>query len=1012
MKLILIMASILVSGLLKSQIVQTLCDADYQPVSTNWSSPSNSKLPLTNGSRYLNQTNWNQNSFPLPNMAFNNINLGPKTSLSNSQLGPYYDYIYLESPAHAHLPSEGWELLLVNVGKYPDNTTLTESSLYSALPYVVLYNKFKGLIRVFVGMGPDADISNSADALSIELFFTQNTSAQQKLTGLLRLYEGHDQALDQPTDVKSTLSIGKAVSELSRWASVDFQIAYDPCTCKTPSIMGLLFTHIKEQSLSLYGREVAITDNDIMTNEMAVNPKDFLSSVNYDQVTSDASEGLIISKALASTIEDYEIRYQKYQTQLAIDQEHNDKVNNNLAILKFAKYAYSAASTLSGGLTSNLLPLILENAGASYALDYLGSANYNAWGATVDDADWFKRSVNGIQGIIKKVDGQYDKLDEKKLFDALKQILGEDADTFITNNFETKPEPTAPEQPTNSITYSEMKFDGKIITKTNKIGPTFFTPGTYGTLRGNTPTNNPLNNWDDVFQYPVYNDVLGTFALLESPKINISKTVANDIENTILQRTQYLNNGHYSVYLYRYQAWTKQYQIQLKNPLKFVFNPVLDIKNYSIQAAYEVTVKPKKITTATTSTISNSFVDPNHLVNIEVLDVPTNKFEPLIAGNNAYHYGHGIPSPYFNFGLPVPEPTIFNASVKNITPYLPLDAFKPLVSEVGIRNEAINGRYIDVSATPSSLPNLYNFTTLSDGSVYFTNTNVFPQPITSNPADFGYEYDIEVKLKLIVDIEFNSTNSNGAPNTTTLALTYPINNSDITFLNNDIVPNLETSNSNIFQYKENLLFEDIDFHGQQVEGCKLTGNTYTCTAWNNITVNGDITTNNYAVYINAGNEVVVSDESNISPFVVLQIQPILDYSQPIPLSDQTFVTAFCNGVNGQAPQYKANQPSAKVLAMIEAQEALSQEQEIANASWDFDLFPNPATNRSSIRVNSRSALLVGITVTDVSGKSVLVKVSDEGENNHSIDLTNCQKGIYFVTVSSYGGSQTKQLIVQ
>jgi hypothetical protein len=1014
MKNLMIICFTLFSGIVYSQIVKTVCDANYNVSSTDWSNPYNANLPQTNGNRYLNGTNWNQGQFPLPGMSFNNINLGPKTSLSNSQLGDYYSYIYYESPAHEHLPAEGWELLLINVGKYADDVTLLESNLYSALPYVILYNKFKGVIRVFVGMGPDADISNSADALSVELFFTKNSVDNNRISGLLRLYEGHDQALDQATDIKRALSVGKAVTELSRWASVDFQVAYDPCTCNTPSIMGIEFSHIREQDLSLYGREVAITDNDIMTNEMQVNPKEFLSSVNYDAITKNASEGLVISKALSNSIADYEARYQQYQDKLAAVEQRNEKINRNLAFLKFAKYAYAAASTLSGGLTSDLLPLILEGAGASYVIDYLASEDYNAWGTLDNDANWFMTTVNGVDGIIKKVNGEYTKLDEEKFFKKLKDILGEDTDLFISNNFEKNPTPGSPEQPTNSITYSEMKFEGKITTSTNKVGPTFFTPGTYGVNRGNTPSANPINNIDDVFLYPIYNEVLGTFALLNSPKINVSKSIASDIEDAILQRTVYHNNGQYSLSLYRYQAWTKNYQLQLVEPLKYVFNPTLDIKTYAIKAAYEVVVKPKNITTTNTYTISNSFVDPNRTVNIDILNVENDQYVPLIAGENEYHYGNGIPSPYYNFNIPLQDPIVHQSNIDLITPYLPLDAFKPFTSQFGIRNEAINARFHTISETPSSLPDQYNVSTLSDGSVYFNNpASYFQLPISVNPAVFGYEYEIEINLKLIVDIEFNSTNSQGLANKTTLALTYPIQTSDINYLTSDLVSNLATSNGNIAQWKENIFFENVDFVGQVIDGCKLNGTTYTCKALNNVNINGNLTTApGYSVLITGGNEITVNNESIVSPTVTLSIESVYDYSTPMPLTDLNTVKVFCEGANGQAPAYQANQASARIAAMIEEQEAREEAEKWAETNWNFELFPNPTSDHTTIRVGGKADRAIGVKVTDIAGKEVAFQLQNLDETSYTLKLENCQKGIYFVTVSSYGGAKTKQLIVQ
>jgi hypothetical protein len=336
----------------------------------------------------------------------------------------------------------------------------------------------------------------------------------------------------------------------------------------------------------------------------------------------------------------------------------------------------------------------------------------------------------------------------------------------------------------------------------------------------------------------------------------------------------------------------------------------------------------------------------------------------------------------------------------------------PVISTVGLKNEfeSYHEHLVPAWAVDNYSIN-YNLacncllTDLNDPDIVkATDVN-----ITSG----GYEYDFVIELKLIVDIEFNTVNEYGQTNKLTQLLTYKVDPSNITYAGTPLVNNLATSTQNIGQYPANIHFNDTDFNGQQVEGCKLVGNTYTCQAWHNVTIDGNMTsTNGYKANIYGGNEVVVKNESVVSPEIILAVVPVLDYSHPMPQADITYVTSFCNSANGQASPYQANQASAKIAAMIEAQEALAQEQEIANTSWDFDLFPNPATNRSSIRVNSRSALLVGITVTDVSGKSVLVKVSDDGENIHSIDLTNCQKGIYFVTVSSYGGSQTKQLIVQ
>jgi len=173
----------------------------------------------------------------------------------------------------------------------------------------------------------------------------------------------------------------------------------------------------------------------------------------------------------------------------------------------------------------------------------------------------------------------------------------------------------------------------------------------------------------------------------------------------------------------------------------------------------------------------------------------------------------------------------------------------------------------------------------------------------------------------MVDVVFNTINSDGVNNSTTLMLTYKIDESDINTTPNSIVQSLTGSNMDFTQYPEVLEFNNTYFAGQEVEGCVLVGNNYTCKVYDYITINGDITiANNYHVDFIAGTEIYVVGESNISEEAVLQIQPVLDNSQPMPKVDQSYVTNFCNsqGENG----YQANTPSRRAVAMTEAKELI------------------------------------------------------------------------------------------
>ena len=86
----------------------------------------------------------------------------------------------------------------------------------------------------------------------------------------------------------------------------------------------------------------------------------------------------------------------------------------------------------------------------------------------------------------------------------------------------------------------------------------------------------------------------------------------------------------------------------------------------------------------------------------------------------------------------------------------------------------------------------------------------------------------------------------------------------------------------------------------------MVGTHYTCQSAYNTTIQGDLTTTGgHTVDIIAGNEIEVIPSSNISPEIVLSIQPLLDYSDPMPQVDQAYVTNFCKGAD---KKYAAHTP--------------------------------------------------------------------------------------------------------
>jgi len=1006
-----------------AQPFSTACDTsgNYIPFSTNFEDPSYNlnQMPLANPLQYINGLDWNSISgFELEDMYFAGIHLDYMTALTSTQTSAddFYHYIYDGASAitKRHLHSEGWELLSVNLGRYPDAETQDQTVKFRSMPFIVLYNRYQGIVRVFVSMGSDKTINEAADAISVNLRI-KNATTTDKLNGILRLYDGYDLALDQPTIVKTASTLSKAVNAQGDWASCDFQVAFDPCVCNYPSAMFLEFDHVKSQQLELYGRSVELGNIDIMSDQMSLTPTGFLSGFNLkvaeDLKSGTAGAGLVIENSINSIIDEYISRYEKYQAELKIANKHNEKVKLNLAILKFTKAAIIFVATHGANISDVVTWNALEQQGLAFSLQYIA----NGQATTFDDGNWFKTVTKALSSISKKVNDQSKKIDEKELFKYLKMILGEEGKQFITKNFELVADPTTPVKPSNTIAYSEMRFTGSITTKAKWNGPLFATPGAFGTSIAQTSCAG-----DDIFYYPNYNTPLGVFSLLETPKIIKSKTVVDEDTKggyEWISRIGIVNGSVFppvygtiwDIKVKRYQNWTNNYQYKLASPLKFSFNNALDIKDYKIQAFLRVNntlvANPDNWVV-----YSSAFIDPDYTTNMSSLELDVDQYDKIyqkgLTGNDlSFEDGSNhFQAEYLPTSTPIVSKTKTNFELN--TMYHDVNTIMNSVSSVGVKNEIVKENTVVLDASQPK-------PVLQNGQWIFPDFNQLNigYPSVVNPNTTGVTLSDNVELVLLVDVVFNSLNELGLNNSTTMVLTYkvPINEQgDVQ--NTDIYPNLENSVLNISQYKENLNFSNTVFDGQEVEGCKINGNVYTCQAWNNITIEGDLTTSNgFSAKLIAGNEIEQQFESNISPEITLEIIPVLDYSSPMPPVTPGYLQGFCAGTNPNAPSYQAKSGSKSIQdsnqVVIETTTITEPKQ-----PFSFSLFPNPTTQQTTVKVNGEYADQVSIVVYDIAGKEQRVAISGEG-GRFNLDVSHLAKGLYLVKVSTFGESQTKQLVI-
>ncbi|NJM94096.1 MAG: hypothetical protein HC842_04980 [Cytophagales bacterium] len=117
------------------------------------------------------------------------------------------------APARDAYWEDGWELLWMNLGKFPngDLATAPRSGTYyedkgisfppdpPSVPYFVLYNRYTGLLRLFVNIW--FKDFGGADDIWITLKYLDTDKDETQVSSVLRHASSYDQALDTYTSM-------------------------------------------------------------------------------------------------------------------------------------------------------------------------------------------------------------------------------------------------------------------------------------------------------------------------------------------------------------------------------------------------------------------------------------------------------------------------------------------------------------------------------------------------------------------------------------------------------------------------------------------------------------------------------------------------------------------------------------------------------------------------------------------------------------------------------------------
>ena len=158
-------------------------------------------------------------------------------------------------------PQDGWELLRREFG-YNHDGTFTNPKPEN--PYIVMYNKYSSILRVFFARGTTAQYN----AAKLSITFNEAAQAQSSLLDLSDGVISLDSLFRKNKIFQST---SRFVNNANYWFYADFPMQYDPCTCYYESRLNISVDLINNANIDLSGtatgKLLAINSNSGSVNQ-------------------------------------------------------------------------------------------------------------------------------------------------------------------------------------------------------------------------------------------------------------------------------------------------------------------------------------------------------------------------------------------------------------------------------------------------------------------------------------------------------------------------------------------------------------------------------------------------------------------------------------------------------------------------------------------------------------------------------------------------------------------------
>lgn len=242
--------------------IRTNPAAFYDPEHPNVAAPFDWLAPIVDQYRI----NWNLSGVPTQTVM--------PTPFSQASNNPPMDF----KKTSLDRSADGWELIKQELG-YNDDGSLRSTCVN---PYVILYNKYLGTLRVYYAIG---NRQGSYAYSQMQLTYDTDADVTHK-TGALN----HVTAIGVPLqDTKPGSSDGFTVvnafdNVLGDWFVADFPMDYDPCTCLNQAKFKIAITLIQSSHITLAGNinaTLTSIDNGKSTGTNAADNSSSRSTLSY-----------------------------------------------------------------------------------------------------------------------------------------------------------------------------------------------------------------------------------------------------------------------------------------------------------------------------------------------------------------------------------------------------------------------------------------------------------------------------------------------------------------------------------------------------------------------------------------------------------------------------------------------------------------------------------------------------------------------------------------------------------